>query len=195
MAKKLRYLLLVLFVVVTANSNYVSSQEVTHFKPEGKIEVHGTSSIHDWEMSVSEYQSQVSFILVDDTLAIQPSAVSAKTSDLLSDSRLMNNKAHDALKEDEYKTLEFKVIKEHKLIINAESPQFLEGVLSVAGVDKSVRFTARLTKSSDRLLQLQGELELKMSDFRIEPPTAMMGALKTGDDIKIIYDLFLEIKE
>jgi hypothetical protein len=38
------------------------------------------------------------------------------------------------------------------------------------------------------VVNVKGIVPLKMTDFGVDPPTAMLGALKTGDDIKINYD-------
>jgi hypothetical protein len=34
-----------------------------------------------------------------------------------------------------------------------------------------------------------GHIDLKMSDFKIEAPTALFGAITTSDEIKILYSL------
>ena len=42
--------------------------------------------------------------------------------------------------------------------------------------------------SGDKIT-FSGEKELKMTDFNVTPPTAMFGAIKSGDDITIKYDV------
>jgi hypothetical protein len=34
---------------------------------------------------------------------------------------------------------------------------------------------------------LTGQLPIRMSDYGIKPPTAMMGTIKTGNDVKVTF--------
>lgn len=65
--------------------------------------------------------------------------------------------------------------------------------ISIAGVGKSVPIHARVRKMADNKLQIYAERPLKMSDFGIQPPTALMGMIKTNDDITIKLDLIISI--
>ena len=49
-----------------------------------------------------------------------------------------------------------------------------------------------LNCDGDKQFQVKGEVPLKMSDFGIDPPTAMMGTLKTGNEVVIKYNLEFE---
>ena len=41
----------------------------------------------------------------------------------------------------------------------------------------------------DQIINIKGEKTLKMSDFDVKPPTALLGTLKTGNDITIKFNL------
>jgi hypothetical protein len=44
-------------------------------------------------------------------------------------------------------------------------------------------------------LNLTGHIDLNMSDFKIEAPTAFFGAISTADEIKILYSLDFTSKQ
>jgi polyisoprenoid-binding protein YceI len=65
-----------------------------------------------------------------------------------------------------------------------------EGELSVAGKPRAVLLTSRLEARGGALF-VEGSQPLKMTDFGIKPPTMMLGAVKTSDDVTVRWRLEL----
>jgi len=100
---------------------------------------------------------------------------------------LMDRKAHDALKEGKSPVISFTQQSVESLSSsNGRVNGRINGQLTIAGKTKqlSVPFSGRIENS--RLI-VTGTLDVKMSDFDIEPPTAMLGVLKTGNDVTLNY--------
>lgn len=66
----------------------------------------------------------------------------------------------------------------------------IEGFLTVAGTQKPVVLSARTWLEEGRVV-VEGEHDLLMTDFGVKPPVMMMGAIKTKNEIKIHYRIFL----
>jgi polyisoprenoid-binding protein YceI len=64
------------------------------------------------------------------------------------------------------------------------------GKLTVAGVTKDVAIAVSAAREED-ILHLRGRVPLKMTQFEVKPPTMMMGALRTSDDVTVQFDLRL----
>jgi galactitol-specific phosphotransferase system IIB component len=62
----------------------------------------------------------------------------------------------------------------------------VQGVLSIAGTSKTVNLLVAGTETTTGF-EFVGEKALKMTAFNIDPPTALFGTLKTGDDITIKF--------
>ncbi len=62
------------------------------------------------------------------------------------------------------------------------------GTLMVAGVRKPVEITASVLVEN-AVTRIKGIKTVLMSDFGIAPPAMMLGALKTRDEIEIIFDV------
>jgi polyisoprenoid-binding protein YceI len=117
---------------------------------------------------------------------------SGKAKELKSESNLMDKKAYAALRSDKFPEIKF--IKTSLTGLLSENNKFsgkLAGDLSVAGETRRVNFPFTGTMGSNRTIDINGEIELKMSDFKIDPPTAMLGTLKTGDAISVSFTLRL----
>jgi polyisoprenoid-binding protein YceI len=61
------------------------------------------------------------------------------------------------------------------------------GKLTIAGVTRDVTMQISGTRDSGGMYFLTGQLPIRMSDYGIKPPTAMMGTIKTGNDVKVTF--------
>ncbi|MEQ9467447.1 MAG: YceI family protein [Ekhidna sp.] len=141
----------------------------------------GTSSLHDWEMTVNEFDVTAT---ITDT-QVQNLKVTIKSKSMESGKSIMDDKAYDAVEADDYP----------EILFTAKSLQISggkitgKGNLTIAGESREIDLTAQILKNGSSEMQIQGSVPLKMTDFDIEPPTAMFGTLKTGDEVVINYDI------
>jgi len=63
------------------------------------------------------------------------------------------------------------------------------GKLTVAGFSKDVVIVAVCKLNADKSISVSGSQKISMSDYKIEPPTFMFGAVKTGNDITLKFSL------
>lgn len=154
------------------------------------IVVEGTSTMHDWDMKAEKATGKAVFAISGSTLsAINELQFTLVAEDLTShESSIMDKNAYKALKTSDYKTIVFQVKQPVKL--SASGKTFvLTGKLQIAGVTKDVRLTVSQIAEKNDLLVFKGECEFKMSDFNVEAPTFMFGAMKTGDEVEIEFEV------
>ena len=172
-------------LTIKANEKYKLNQE------QSKLIINGTSTVHDWEMEANEFTCNLSATLSNQNLSIDDVKFICNADKILSDNSIMDSKTHNALKTDDFPMITF-TMNSVELISYKEdgfSGEIL-GTLSIAGISKhiKIKFTGKLNNQSD--LMVEGNVFLKMSDFNVEPPTAMFGALKTGNEIEIVYNFY-----
>lgn len=63
-----------------------------------------------------------------------------------------------------------------------------KGQVVVSGVTNAVTMPVNITPLGDKKLKVSGKTSLKMTDFKVEPPNPLGLGIKTGDDVKIIFD-------
>lgn len=65
-----------------------------------------------------------------------------------------------------------------------------KGDLTVAGVTKQISMPIEVTPLGDKdnKIKIHGTTTVKMTDFKIEPPNPAGLGIKTGDDVKVIFD-------
>jgi len=152
--------------------------------------IKGTSSLHDWEMVSEKFNGSLKYINNGNSLSVENIQIQVSVKNLVSGKKIMDNKCHDALKADKHPniTYHFKNIGSLKPTGTNTYNAVITGDLSIAGVTKSVPVNVVITQSETNF-NIKGEKALKMTDFGVTPPTALLGTLKTGDDITIDFNL------
>jgi len=171
---------LLYFQVATAQ-NYVLNNGSS------ELEVQGTSSLHDWELTTEE-QSGKAVVENSDDFTIKSLSFSVKAESLKSGKSGMDKNTYKALNTGKYKTIDFNLTSVSKIEKISENSfkAIVKGDLTISGSKKSISLTLNLKLDGSKLL-VEGEKALKMTDFGIEPPKALLGTIKTGDAIKIVF--------
>jgi polyisoprenoid-binding protein YceI len=148
----------------------------------------GTSTVHDWEMKAEKFNCETAIKKGEEgTLNINQINFSCSTEEIKSHNRIMDGKTRDALKEKKYPEINFR-------LENPENVQYsggialVKGKLTIAGETREINIPSQFDFGKNNSFSVKGEIPLKMSDFGVVPPTAMMGALKTGDEVVIKYN-------
>jgi len=183
MIRSLRFSVLAMLFVAASLATTAQVQYKLDAK-NSSILVTGTSTIHDWEMIVEAPTS--SFTLQEDQSmeTLTTGSFTVNVASIKSDRNIMNKKAWDALQENKHPQITAKLVK----VKQNGSTGNVQLELTIAGKTKKISEDFQLTNSNGAI-KIEGILDLKMSDFAIEPPTAMMGTIKTGDEIKVAYKL------
>lgn len=155
-----------------------------------KMTVSGTSTIHDWTSTVTDVKAEAKLLWDQNRLkAIEALEVKVRSESIISGKgSVMDNKTWTALKKDEYPNIIFKL---KKAAISPDNPFKVTafGNLSIAGSTRAVELEAEGVLSGNGLPTFTGQYRLLMSDFGIDPPTALMGSLQTGDEITIDFEV------
>lgn len=170
--------------LVLAQSSYTIPESKTN-----DIKLSGTSSMHDWDMSAHAFTGEAQFTLAgDDQQLSELNALSFSlpVSNLKSDKSGLDKNAYKALKTDQHKNIDYQLSSasmstEQKGLIETE------GNLTIAGVTKEVAMNVYCVVNKDSTISCTGSEKLKMTDYQVKPPTFMLGAMSTGDDITLNF--------
>lgn len=67
--------------------------------------------------------------------------------------------------------------------------------ITITNVSKQHQILGKARKIGNNRFQLIGEKDIQMSEFGIEPPTAMFGMIKVNDWITFHFDLIVEVED
>lgn len=158
---------------------------------DAKLDVAGTSNIHDWVSSAEKVKVEGSYVLGADAFDIPTMRVKIPVESIKSSKgRIMDGKTYDALQSEKHPEITF-VLKD-VTDVKATSLKAV-GTLTIAGKARTITLPVDRRLDDKGVLTFTGKKALKMTDFGIDPPTALLGTLKTGDDVTITFKLRFQV--
>ncbi|MDN3619210.1 YceI family protein [Polaribacter undariae] len=190
--KRLNVVILGMFAMFLCTSIKLNAQEFSVNTQNSSLLVYGTSNIHDWEIE-TENQSGVISLETANELQIKKLNFTVEVESLKSGKNGMDKNTYKALDTKNYKTIEFQLVSTEE-ITDLKDGNFkvkTKGDLKIAGVTKriSLDFNLNINKGTVKLV---GEKSLKMTDYKVSPPTALLGTIKTGDEVTIKFNTILK---
>lgn len=162
--------------------------------PESSISIEGTSSFHDWTAKVGEFSGTLALTKPFDANKDKKLAVDkvelAFQAESIDGGRgaAMNKKIKGALKSSEHRAITF-AITESQVLKVKDGKLEVAGALQMAGVTKDITLELQTNPNEQGVMAFTAKYPMKLSTFKIEPPSAMFGQIVTGDDITIVFDL------
>lgn len=152
--------------------------------------ISGTSSLHDWEIDAEEIKGSATINSTAQLKEIPKLSFTVTVEELESGKGAMNKNTYEALKEDKFPEVTYVLRKVNKIASAGNGSYTLSttGDLTVAGTTKSITMDVKaIVKGSS--VTFTGEYPMKMTMFNVDPPTAMFGTIKTGDEVTIKFNV------
>lgn len=157
--------------------------------------VTGTSSLHDWESTVEVIDMKGTYTLQKGTLAdIRGVVVKIPVKGIKSPKgKMMDSKTWDAFNHEKNPFIVFTLAT--ATIHPQQNRLDATGTLTMAGVSRPTELSVSYKILEGGDLVISGSRKLKMTDFKMEPPTAMMGTIKVGDEVEVRFEATLSIPD
>ncbi|MFN0255778.1 YceI family protein [Pedobacter ureilyticus] len=163
---------------------------------ESSIIVKGTSSLHDWRCKTEQMSGDISY----SANALTLKDISATNLELIVKSMRsikengnyyesgMDKNMYKALNADKNPKIIFVLTDINNLKASAGKADFVaKGNLNIAGSQKPISFPVNATLTANGIV-FKGSTTFKMTTFGVTPPKALLGTIKTGDEITIVFN-------
>jgi len=190
--------------LITLAAAVAGGQETARIQvsPESKLWVDGTSNLHDWSCKATTLEAAVE---LDAAAAAQVTVAAPKMLKRVQVKVPVKSLkcGHGKMDDNMYKALKAEQFPEIKYVLSTYEVDkakttadgfaaITKGELTVAGQTKEIEIPITALRKDGGSMRGEGAVALKMTDFGIKPPTAMLGALKTKDDIRITFNVLLD---
>lgn len=160
-----------------------------------KMTVSGTSTLHDWDVPAKKVSVKGELQVNGSTLqAVNSMMVEAEAKSLKSEKgESMDEKIYEALDADNNPKISFQLTKVKS--IDADGNEFTinaTGNMTIAGVKQVVDMVVKGKVLANGDVQFTGSKKMKLSTFKIERPSAMMGVVKCGEEITVSFDVVMK---
>jgi len=208
--KKRTFILETVTLSLLLNLPVQAAEQMTKYyaKSGSKMRIEGTSTIHDWQVEgtlVGGYLEVGPNFPSEPGQPATPGKVEAHAEPFImvrslrsveKDGKLysdrMDEVMYEHLKAKENPKIAFHLteltLKEPAKSKDAPYVFEAKGQLAVSGVTNDVTMPVNILPLGDKKLKVSGTTNLKMTNFKVEPPNPLGLGIKTGDDIKIIFD-------
>ncbi|MBK9270642.1 MAG: YceI family protein [Saprospiraceae bacterium] len=162
---------------------------------EHKIQLFGTSNVHDWILNVESTKGSGNFHIESNQLKkINHFKFEIPVLKIKSErkSKTMDEKVYSALKSQSAPLIQFE-LKEIKNMIPSNQDQILTatGMLTIAGVSRTEDLVILTQNNSNGQITFSGKKKVYMRDYQIEPPKALLNALTTGNEVVVDFKIVM----
>ncbi|PWA07455.1 hypothetical protein DB895_01700 [Flavobacterium psychrotolerans] len=180
-----KYLTILFVSIMSYTPNTIIAQNIV--PQSSTMSILGTSNVHDWEIKVGKINGELG---TTNSKQINTLVIKIPVLSLKSGKSIMDGKTYDAFDAKKNPTITFQLIEASQTkLMDKDAEILLTGNLTMAGETKKISFKTigKITKSGD--YQLKGSAPVKMTDFKIKPPTAFFGSMTTGDAVTVKFDV------
>lgn len=171
-------------------------------QPDSKVTLTGSSNVHDWSCKSSSFQATIE---LDSNYQTRPMAELAKpitkvavtvpVKSLKCGKGKMDENMYKALRAEEFPDIRY-VLSTYEVDASLSTRDAFAaktfGDLTVAGKTLRVEIPITALRNEGGSMTGEGTLKLLMTDFGIKPPVALLGTLRTKNEIQISFNVLLD---
>jgi len=190
-----------LFVGGAAVNGTISAQIEYVPQDSSRLWIAGRSNVNQFECESREHRGEAIIFqtrtITGDTVTVDEDAtkimIEIDVEGIECGRSRMNRDLRNALKADDFPNITF-VFNEIVTVSNGTSnPNSVKlevsGSLTVAGVTRGVNVDLTGYTLDNNRVRATGSKEIRMTDFGVEPPTAMLGLVKADNELTVHFDL------
>ncbi|MFY0654344.1 MAG: YceI family protein [Cyclobacteriaceae bacterium] len=175
----------VTLVILFSNCSIGYSQNSFELSFQSRLILEGTSTIHDWEMISTNASGSAIITLENEQITdISKLIINMPVETLKSGKLAMDKNAYKALNSNKYPSITFELI---EVVSITDRLIKSKGMLAIAGNKKAVSVEVKYNITTDTI-QFTGAIPISFTQFEIDPPKALFGTIKTGDDLEISFE-------
>ena len=182
--------IMLLLVSILIFTGEIKAQSLRINPKTSTMTIFGTTNVHDFKTKVEQMKGE---LVMNSSKKVQSLNIEVPVRSIKSGEKLMDKKTYEAFNDGKYPTISFQLVDVASLQITGDDINVIvNGNLTMAGVTKKISFKTTGKISKPGVYEFKGSVALKMTDFKMKPPTAMLGVMKVGDAITLKYDINLE---
>jgi polyisoprenoid-binding protein YceI len=164
-----------------------------------KVTVDGGSNLHSWSCTADSVDARIDADAAIARLgaaapkAVDKAQIRIPVTGLKCGDGTMDKNLYKALKASANPSIAYQLTAV-ETVPGADADHFTlkaTGTLTIAGAEKPITMAIATTRQPNGTLKATGAVPLLMTDFGIKPPTAILGTLRTKDQVTVRFELVM----
>lgn len=181
-----------LLTVILLSTGILTAQVLKVNPKTSSVTIHGTSSLHEWKSKSSQLNGA---LVLGANNEVKSLSVSLPVKSIKStEGGLMDSKTYDAFNADKNPNISFTMTEVNDFKVNGQSVNLAcTGNLTMNGTTRkiSLKSNGKIVKSG--VYKFTGSVNgLNMTEYKMSPPTALMGTIKVGPAVNLSFDVTVE---
>lgn len=183
------------FLLLFAQFPYLLNAQTSYKSSAVTTVIAGDSNVHEWEMNSSKGSANASVTANADGVPVDLKNIqfSLAAETLKSGKSQMDKNTYKALNTKDHPNITFSGA--NTTVQSNGNKKFTvrsKGKLTISGVSKDVELVANGEVNADKSITLNGSYSFKMTEYKVTPPTIMLGTIKVYDPLTIKYNLTMK---
>jgi len=197
MGRRIRGAATALLVLATATAARPFMDPPLTLAPASKLWFDGKSTVRDWSCKATRIDAAIDAEagavanVLKAQKAVKTVTLTFPTAELDCENGTMNGHMMKALNAKTHEAIVF-TLTGYELAAGAPVKGTLTGTLLLNGVTKPISFPVEYATAPSGALRVTGKYALKMTEWQVQPPKLMMGAMKVDPTITVNFDLQLQ---
>lgn len=175
-------------------SGTIQAQGISINTNESRLWIEGSSNVNNFQCNAGRYQSQIEPPTSDTSVKVE---IDVDVEGFDCGKRRMNNDLFETLRSKRHPQISFQYISTESMIYSAETESYeliVNGRLTVAGHTNDIRFPLIAEVYEDNSVRATGKTDLKITDYNVEPPSALLGLVRVDNELIVHFELFASMK-
>src|SRR5690625_5093108 len=198
---------IVMTVILLCGAGVVNGQTTITPEPESRFWIEGASNVNRFDCEAGTFEGEMEIEpelpeeLADEIRGEINLELRIPVLSFECGRRRMNRDFYEALKSDSHPYIHFeyldtRVLEQLEKQAGEEGNHWLlevEGVLTVAGTSRTIMFNAEGGVLDEKRVRVRGHKPILMTDYDIDPPTALLGVVRAQDELTVYFDIVATI--
>src|SRR5436190_13460656 len=191
---------LFVFLAFALVGPHVETPVIVHrliVQPTSTVNIEGSTNVNRYNCTISRYTGSDTLVIHEGGQNVRPVFVNGEVklnaASFDCGIALMTSDFHKAINSKIYPSIVIDFISFEKIPAYTPAPEKFRGILkiSLAGVTKLFEVNCAIEVDEKEIIHLTGSRNFHFSDFRLTPPTRMLGAVKVKEELRVSFHLRL----
>jgi len=155
-----------------------------------RLWIEGSSNVNRFQCRAARYTTDVEPPTKDTTAQVE---VDVAVEGFDCGKRRMNRDLYETLLSNRHPFISFEYKSTESMNFSKETDTYIlivNGTLSVAGFTNDIRFPLTAKVIENGRMRATGQVALKMTNYNVEPPSALLGLVRVNDELTVHFEIF-----